>query len=144
MWRRRRTHGDDAERGRQLVGETEAFLGGTLAEWHVGHGRTVPAWAWTNLLAHGTRDQLIAATRANFGNSSRWAQARQDLAAELLERAPQPTDLRRLQARVLVPLELELAARGPAGEPRPVEWLLVVLDRLVGEHPARSTRIDRS
>ncbi len=142
MWRRKKR--SDAGSRRDLVEETEAFLQGTLVEWHLRHDRCVPTWAWTNLLAHGTRDQLIGATRANFADSSRWAQARQYLAAELLDRVPEPSALRRLQTRVLVPLEFELAARTLAREQEPSEWLLVVLDRLVGQQPARSPRADHT
>ena len=53
MWRRdARSAADD------LAAECEAFLAGRYPEYLTYRGRPVPAWAWTNPLAHASEDQL--------------------------------------------------------------------------------------
>ena len=48
------------ERGlsREMVGECEAFLLGRYVEHLESRSLAVPVWAWTNVLAHGTSDDL--------------------------------------------------------------------------------------
>jgi hypothetical protein len=57
-WNRRRS-GDRSEAiFRELVEDCEAFLAGRLVEFLERRKALVPAWAWTNLLAHGSVEQL--------------------------------------------------------------------------------------
>jgi hypothetical protein len=40
------------------LGDCEAFLLGQLAEYKEAHYQYVASWEWTNLLAHGSEDDL--------------------------------------------------------------------------------------
>jgi hypothetical protein len=129
MWRRDR----DPE-GRELVADCEAFLAGSYAERLKGLGRRVPVWAWTNLLAHGTEEDLrLCRLSSGEGRSSGpglWCPARSYLAGEVLDIGHRRPSLARLQIAVLIPLELELAARRDAVSWRPGEWVAAVLSVL--------------
>jgi hypothetical protein len=109
MW-----HRDRFPAGTELIGEAEAVLAGRYAEHLESGQRPVPAWAWVNLLAHGTEEGLREA-RARLGEpgaSQRWRDARGYLAGEILgvvEVGGIPLD--ELQREVLVPFELRLAGR---------------------------------
>lgn len=93
---------------RALVEECEALLSGTYVELCEWRGDPVPVWAWINLLAHGTADQLRAVT-IQHARGGRWYHARDFLAGELLDRADAGRlRLPEFQQDVLVPLELEL------------------------------------
>lgn len=125
-WRRRLQRD-----GVALCRDAEAFLTGRLAERLAGGAASsVPAWAWTNLLAHGTEADLGgAAARVQGGRvhgERRWRQARSYLAAEVLEEARSYGSLARLQSDVLVPLELDLATRGDVVAWWPAQWVGVV------------------
>ena len=104
----------------------EAFLNGTLAEYWERQGFTVPVWAWTNLLAHGTVDQIAAIVsrpgRARRGARS-WRIARSYMANALLEFAEGPRRLRALQTEILVPLELEMAMLPAVRQWEPRQWV---------------------
>ena len=117
MWRRRRGSMSAA-----LVAECEAFLAGGYAE-QLDELDPAPDWVWLNLLAHGTLEQLVAAqrelgsvrARAGDWRARRWRDARAYLAGEVLDVVRgQPDRLGALQERVLIPLELRLAATSPA------------------------------
>jgi hypothetical protein len=101
---------DDGD-GPRLVGETEAFLAGGLAEVIEARADTVPDWVWINRLAHGSGSE-IAALAAERGRrrDPGWRRARALLAQDLLDAAAAHGPLERLQHDVLVPLELRLAA----------------------------------
>ena len=60
MWLNWISEGDAGARRMSavIVAECEAFLEGKFAESAVPAGELVPVWAWINLLAHGTEDQL--------------------------------------------------------------------------------------
>ena len=110
MWRR-----DKGRSGAALVADCEAFLAGRYLEHVDPPAGLAPPWTWMNLLAHGTVEQLAAAlamsgSGAPSDRSSRtWHDARAFLATEVLEAAGgEPGRVRDLQARVLVPLELDL------------------------------------
>jgi hypothetical protein len=96
----------------ELVAECEAFLAGRYAEHLEARRLRVPAWAWVNLLAHGTVGELEAArhvTADDGSPSAQWRAARAFLAREVLEAAAAAdTTLADVQRRLLVPLELEL------------------------------------
>jgi len=117
---------------RQLVAEVEAVLAGHLAEHLEQHERLVPAWAWLNLLAHGTGAELAdAAGRERWHPSAAWFRARSFLAGEVLARADarhQP--LEAIQSEVLIPLELRLADRPLTWRPVPAELVRLVLAAL--------------
>lgn len=95
----------------QLVGETEAFLRGGLAEAIEARSGAVPDWVWINRLAHGSAPD-IAALVAERGRrrDQGWRRARAMLAQDLLDAASTHGPLDRLQHDVLVPLELRLAS----------------------------------
>ena len=102
--------------GTPLADEAEAFLNGSYLAHLASIGRVAPGWAWINPLAHGTRAQIVAlaqpATRGS-GVVARdaWDKALAFLAQELLQLIAAGTSLAELQRTILVPLELELAAR---------------------------------
>ena len=106
-WLRRR-------RGIELVGECEAFLAGRLAERIEERAERVPVWAWTNLLAHGSEQDLCSERRRARQQCSvishQWCEGRSFLVAELLDLADEFGPLAEIQRTVLVPLELELAS----------------------------------
>jgi hypothetical protein len=138
MWRR------DGDRfGLALVDECEAFLDGRFVEYLVEHDAPVPVWAWTNLLAHGTEDQLRAASNTASGLAALepWLLARHYLAGEVLQLASSHGPLDRVQARLLIPLERDLASRAGAARWRPSEWVsavLATLAPLTAWHPSRA------
>jgi hypothetical protein len=104
-WRNRREDG--------LADQCAAFLTGTLTDRLETDGLAVPIWAWTNLLAHGSRDMIADAvsrpSRHRLLNRLWWI-ARAQL-ADLILGMTDRISLRDLQESVLIPLELELAAR---------------------------------
>ena len=114
-WRRRDP--DDIA----LVEGSEAFLAGSYVELCESRGKAVPVWAWMNLLAHGTEDQLRAVTVQHHGGL--WHRARRLVAIELVDLiAAGRVSLSEFQREVLVPLELDVmscprherVAAGPA------------------------------
>jgi hypothetical protein len=115
--------------GGTIALECEAFLGGTLAEHWDEQGVVVPVWVWTNLLAHGTMEQ-IGETVAHPSRPRRavrsWRIARSYLAHQILDLSGDESSLRDLQWSILVPLELEMAARPEVNQWTPRQWLDVV------------------
>lgn len=97
------------------------------------HGEHLPAWAWMNLLAHATDDQLLGAGARAPRPSRRpsvWRQARSYLVGEVLNTVARCGPLTSLQTDVLVPLELELMAGSRFDEYSPAEWVTRVLAAL--------------
>lgn len=137
-WRRRRHEAADAE---ELAAECEAFLAGRYAERVEDLPAPVPVWAWTNLLAHGSAEDLRAATvtprRAAAGVRS-WHSARAYLAVEVIEAAERYGSLSELQESVLVPLELSLAGRAHVDHWSCNRWVRTVRAALAGHRHARS------
>ncbi len=107
----------------ELVEECEAFLSGHYAQ-HLEHdGRLVPDWAWLNVLAHGSEQDVrdLAAQRwgaADGGLRLAWAFVAQDLLTEAQSRGDEVIEL---QQSTLVPLEIELA-----GARSETHWVQVV------------------
>lgn len=98
---------------KELVGECEAFLAGHYAERLRRRSLPVPGWAWTNLLAHGTEEDLRADGSGRPDSlGRRWLAARSYLSAEVLNAVERGGPLEDLQREALHPLELDLAARG--------------------------------
>jgi hypothetical protein len=94
------------------VDEIEAFLEGRLVEHRSSRGRSVPAWAVVNKLAHGDASEL-ARLAGGIGVAERepaWLGAQRGLAAELLA-GRTPAQVACIQREVLVPLELWLVDR---------------------------------
>ncbi len=106
--------------------ECEAFLAGTLAEYWEDKGIVVPVWAWTNLLAHGSVSQIgrCVSRPGRLRHTGRnWAIARSYMAYEVLDLVDAEFTLTDLQAMVLVPLELEMAARPEVSRWTPRQWV---------------------
>ena len=101
-----------------LATECGAFLDGTLAEYWDERGVVVPVWAWTNLLAHGS-EELIAESVVRPSRPRRaarsWRIARSYLAYQMLDLTDARCTLADLQRNVLMPLELDMAARPETG-----------------------------
>ncbi len=112
---RHRPWGLGRNRHGELVSDCEAFLAGRLAEQLEQRGQPVPVWVWTNLLAHGTAQELASERTAPsthvIGADERWSAARSYLAGSVLDASDRSGGLELVQARVLVPLELELSSR---------------------------------
>ena len=94
--------------------ESEAFLLGSLVECWDDRGIAVPVWAWMNPLAHGTARQVGECVFGpdkprRVGRS--WRVARSYLAFEVLDLTDVEFTLPELQSSLLIPLELEMAAR---------------------------------
>jgi hypothetical protein len=104
--------GDDHTGCGTIVVECEAFLEGTLAEYWDEKGMAVPPWAWLNLLAHGSENQI----RASIASPSRprrasrsWRTARAYVAYALLTLVDAENTLADMQRSLLIPLEFQMA-----------------------------------
>jgi hypothetical protein len=113
--------------------ECEAFLDGTLAEYWDDKGMDVPVWAWMNMLAHGSARRIgecvLRPSRPRPASRS-WRVARSYLAYEVLDLTDLEFTLAELQSTVLVPLELEMAARADVAGWTPRQWVDLVEDAL--------------
>ena len=120
-----------------LARECRAFLDGTLAEFWDEAGIIVPVWAWTNLLAHGSEEMIgesvLRAARPRRAGRS-WRIARSYLAYRVLEHSDARFTLRDLQASILVPLELEMAALPEVGRWTPRQWVDTVDHAIRSQH----------
>lgn len=95
-----------------LVSESEAFLLGRYAEYVDARAEPVPVWAWTNLLAHGTLEDLsraAAGVHGGWSSQRRWRVARALAASEVVDAVRQGASLADVQRDVLVPAELAIA-----------------------------------
>src|ERR1700722_20048331 len=109
-----------------IARESEAFLLGSLVEYWDDRGIDVTVWAWMNLLAHGTARQVAEGlfrpdNPRRVGRS--WRVARSYLAFEVLDLTDVEFTLAELQASVLIPLELEMAARADVAGWTPRQWV---------------------
>ena len=140
-WNRRRS-GDRSEAiFRELVEDCEAFLAGRLVEFLERRKALVPAWAWTNLLAHGSVEQLSTVSLEEHfrgGDEYReWREGRSYLATETPAGARSFGPLLIVQ-KALVPLELTLAAHPESNMSSPTQWVVHV-EALLEVH--RATRM---
>lgn len=113
--------------------ECEAFLGGTLAEYWDDKGMAIPVWTYMNLLAHGDARRIgecVLRPDRPRGASRSWRVARSYLAYEVLDLTDLEFTLADLQASVLIPLELEMAARADVADWTPRQWVDLVEDAL--------------
>jgi len=125
---------EHSSQSRTLVADSEAFLLGHLAEEIGRRQERVPVWAWTNLLAHGSEEDLHAERQAPpirlSASGDRWRAARSYLAEEVFDLAERYGPLTELQHKVLVPLELELASSAGVDWWGPGQWVNAVRERL--------------
>jgi hypothetical protein len=113
--------------------ECEAFLNGTLADYWDDNDVEVPVWAWMNLLAHGTVRQIgenVLRPSWPAGTSRSWRVARSYLAYDVLDLTDLEFTVADLQSSVLIPLELEFAAREDVTGWTPRQWVEAVEDTL--------------
>jgi hypothetical protein len=117
--------------GRALARETEWFLVGRPAEHIYLDGGAVPLWAWMNLLAHGTVEDLRSRP-GTFPDAPRslqpWVAARRYLADEVLDVVDHGSALLTVQREALIPLELDLM-HAPA-DLCPADWVGMVTSAL--------------
>jgi hypothetical protein len=130
-WKRHR-HLDHIEiQCQQFAEECAAFLEGRLVEVLEARKVPVPTWAWTNMLAHGSMEQLRLAGseehqryRDQYGE---WRTSRSQLANLMLASARSFGPLLALQQEcALIPLELMLAAQPEPGGRTPAGWVAQV------------------
>ena len=125
------------------VEDCASFLSGDLVEYLLAKHKAIPVWAWVNLLAHGTYEQLLGEISST--QDREWSRLRAYLAAEVVAIATDPTSLLVLQETVLRPLELSLASTSdvrqwsPSQLARHVNAALTVY-RTVGANAARAGR----
>jgi len=109
--------------------ESEAFLLGGLVEYWFDKGMEVPVWAYMNLLAHGTARQIgecvICPDKPRQAGCG-WRIARSYLAFEVLDLTDLEFTLAQLQASVLIPLELQIAAGPDVAGWTPRQWVDLV------------------
>jgi hypothetical protein len=110
----RRRADDEAH---ELVADCEDVLRGAYAERRLRAGASVPPWAWLNVLAHGTLEELRALGQAQCPHWV-WPRARWFLVGEVLDAVDSgASSLRTLQREVLIPLELRAACEGSGWGP---------------------------
>ncbi|HTN80249.1 MAG TPA: hypothetical protein VMK16_11285 [Acidimicrobiales bacterium] len=133
MWRRH----DDAY-DVELVAECESFLGGAYVERCEARGVSVPAWAWMNVLAHGTEAEIRAAA-ANRPEHDDGRQALAFVAGELVDLIDDGSlDLEVFQRDVLVPLELDVLGCPTTATWRPGQLAAGLLGTLPAKVKSRS------
>lgn len=120
-----------------LAMECEAYLNGTLAEFWEERRTLVPVWTWTNLLAHGSEDQISESLHRppkprRTGRS--WRIARSYLAYQVLDITSEEFTLEELQSTILLPLELGLAAHPEVDHWTPRRWVDTVDDAIRNQH----------
>ena len=90
-WNRRRSSNRSEAIFGELVEDCEALLAGRLVELLECRKALVPAWAWTNLLAHGSVEQLSTVSLEEQirggGEYRQWREGRSYLATETLAAA---------------------------------------------------------
>ena len=120
-----------------LADETGAYLDGRLLERCRATGSQAPGWMWLNAVAHGEPALLHELAVAPGGRAGgAWRTVRSGLAAELLSVAGnRPTEVRRIQTELLVPLESRLS-RLP--DLTPAQLHKLVTDELRRALPGRS------
>ena len=98
----------------ELAEECEAFMAGHYAQYLDHDGQSVPDWAWPNVLAHGSEDDIrdlatVGPRPGDAGCRRAWAFLAQEVLVEAERRA---CSVATLQHSNLVPLELEFADTG--------------------------------
>jgi len=130
-WKHRRQVDRSDLLSRELVEDCGAFLGGRLVETLEARKAPVPTWAWTNLLAHGSMEELRLASleeRIRRGDEYwNWRQGRSYLATLMCLSARSFGPLLALQQEAaLIPIELTLAAQPEPDICTPTDWVAQV------------------
>ena len=103
---------------------------GALSSASRARADSVPAWAWANLLAHGTAEDLRTESGSpRLGGVSKyeqWRQARSYLAAEVLDCTGLGRSLSEFQTSVLVPRELHFGSTAEVTHWSPGRWAVAV------------------
>ena len=122
--------------------ECEAFLQGAYVEYLDSDGSIIPTWAWLNVLAHGTEDQirsLATGTASQYEAAARgteWHSIVSLLAVETLGQARATgRSVSEIQQSILVDVELALAREGHKRWLRPGEVVGRTMAALHG-HPS--------
>ncbi len=138
-WRKRPASAKEGPGGEDvaalLIAECEAYLLGSYVEHLETRAEPIPVWAWTNLLAHGSRADLVRAAKEVHGGRSparRWRVVRALVAREVLDVVGDGASLLDVQREVLAPLELAIAAHPDAWSWTPQRWLNIVRSALHG------------
>ena len=102
-----------------------AFFSGRYADYLTSHKLPIPAWAWLNGLSHGNGDEIRALAMSECTGPSA-------VIAELAAQIVTLMDTERLspsfiQSRILIPLELRLAATPETGCPHDADEMTHVL-----------------
>lgn len=121
----------------EVVEQAEELLCGAAAAGYRRRLSRVPAWAYVNLLAHGSYDDLARAAHAGRGHPSAWDVAVSALAQDLVRLDLNGTGLGALQETVLIPLELALLAHHQA-EPSTPTQLTALVRGALNQHPIGS------
>jgi hypothetical protein len=120
-------------RADEVAAECAAFLTANLVEHWEADGRAIPIWAWTNLLAPGSKEliaQSISRPSRHRLLARSWWIARAQLADLLLNLICGSCSLSELQHSVLIPLELELASLPEMSFWNHHQWVDAVSDAL--------------
>ena len=153
MWRKReqrQNHSTEAAVSAcdSLIDESAAFLSGRYADYLMTHKFPIPAWAWLNGLSHGNGDEIRALAMNDCTGPSA-------VIAELAAQMVTLMDTERLslsfiQNRILIPLELRLAATPEIGYPHDANEMTHVLKAATSgglqlrwqstQHQGRTTR----
>lgn len=128
----------------ELALECEALLAGRYADHLRRQGRWAPAWAWVNVLAHATEEELAVAAAGGDRDQApeppgahEWRKALTFLADDVLCYVEaRGITLRQLQLSTLIPLELELMGRGDGPTLNPGQLAGTVM-AAVHQHPSR-------
>lgn len=116
-------------RMREMVADAEAFIAGHYAERLDLRSVPVPGWAWTNLLAHGSEEELASAAldvHAEPATWKEWRSARAYLASEVLRTVRDGTSLAEVQREALFPLELGLSKQPSMRTLSVQQWVATV------------------
>src|SRR5262245_53558180 len=99
LWGRRRK--DEDREPKELLRDCELLLAGQTGDVSDPATAALPAWVWTNLLAHASREQIrrVAYSLPQSQDPS-WRRARRYLAGEILETVADDHELWRLQRSV--------------------------------------------
>jgi hypothetical protein len=125
---------------RELVDECEAFVSGRYVQDLDGDRRSVPEWAWLNILAHSGEGDIraiaVGGPPTNALHDATWRSALVFLAQEVLsEMTRRGGTLLDLQRSTLVPLELAFATEDICLNVQPAHVVGAVLTALAG-HPS--------
>lgn len=130
---------------KQTVDGASAFVTGSYARFLQRTEGQLPPWAWLNVLAHGTKMQILEVAVGRSKDLPRgrrymaWRQAAQFVAIEMLDRSRfSSSALQAMQVEMLQPLE-ERMMRTCRSVPRtPAQLVAVALSAMAP--PSRSER----